>query len=297
MPSDERASVWGRSLRRGVAQITTATLVLGICAGAPLLTRQSPKPTGNEPAPVMTRDGEKGQRQPVVLAELPSAPTSLHRPGKGLPAWGTDAAQLLYLGKERELRLLRLDAPGRPEIVAYPPTSDGIPGPAGDSVIYVGARASPDEPAAAMTLFSRGGAAGPVDLLPGEAAIHGTSTVKHIHRWITSILAFEEHLGTGASQLFLLDIDSKRLIDTPRLAATFFLWSRDGNRLAGQWAGGPPHFWLWDRTTGQVIATGPLPGASGIPVCCTMGSVSPPSGRRTGSTWPSCRTSGSRGCW
>lgn len=220
-------------------------LVLGLCTAALLLVTPAPRRAWREQAP--------------VIAQLPAASTRLHRPGRGLPAWGADGAQLLYLGPDKALMRLRLDAPDRPERMAEPPVSDGIP--SGGSVVYVGVRATPDQPTAPMTLFLQGGTSAPVDLLPGDAAIHGTSTVKHIHRWITpSVLAYEESVGTGASQLFLLDLDTKRLMETPRLAATSFLWSKDGTRLAGQWIGGPPQFWLWDRTTGEFIPTGELPG-------------------------------------
>lgn len=63
--------------------------------------------------------------------------------------------------------------------------------------------------------------------------------------------------------MFLVDTAKGQPVATPDLVATFLRWAPDRNHLAGQWYGGPPSFWLWDRASGQFLlrSSDGLPGA------------------------------------
>jgi hypothetical protein len=92
-----------------------------------------------------------------------------------------------------------------------------------------------------------------VDLLPGDLAVQSVSTAKKAHRWLSGdVLAYEEHMGTSVQQLFFLDVASGALTKETELLASGFRWAPAGERVAGQWLGGPAGWWVWDRQAGPL---------------------------------------------
>lgn len=139
------------------------------------------------------------------------------------------------------------------------PASQAVISPDGQALVITGLRADDDRHVVTLYLVADGQP--PRDLLPGSQAVRGTSTTKFLTGWIdTDTFAYEEHVGTGARELFLLDTRTWEPIATERLAATYFRWSPDRQYVGGQWEGGPPLFWVWDRATDTMLRLPPLPG-------------------------------------
>lgn len=131
--------------------------------------------------------------------------------------------------------------------------------PDGRAIVVSGPRSDSDRDVVTLFLVTDGER--PRDLLPGDRAVRGTSTAKYLTGWVDpETFAYEEHVGTGARELILLDARSWEPIETIRLAATYFKWSPDSEYVAGQWVGGPPEFWVWDRTANEMLVLPPLPG-------------------------------------
>lgn len=131
--------------------------------------------------------------------------------------------------------------------------------PDGKSIVTVAPRRDADREV--MTLHVHRVGEPPRDLLPSGSGAPSVSTTKFLRGWLDdATLAYEEHVGTGARQLFLLDSNTWERIETEPLTATRFHVSATGRYIAGQWIGGPPSFWVWDRVDAQMIDLPALPG-------------------------------------
>lgn len=204
-----------------------------------------------------------------VLADVPACGFPENWPGEGLPAWAPDGRSLLYTGPGQNLKqygpamLLDLNTPEQPRPVSDRIARDPAWRPDGQSIAFVSPREDPGQSFEPFTIYlQRLGGGKAIDLLSGDLAIQSVSTSKYIHRWVDETLLYEEHMGTGIQQLFLLNTVTKEPVTSLDLHATFFIWSADGNRVAGQIDGAiPRHFWLWDRRFSKSLQPAePLPG-------------------------------------
>lgn len=140
-----------------------------------------------------------------------------------------------------------------------PGRQQAVLSPDGTALVTTGPRTEGDREVVTLYLIVDG--APPRDLLPGDRAVHGVSTAKFLTGWVDQdTFAYEEHVGTGARELFLLDTRTWEPIATERLAATYFMWSPNSNYVAGQWVGGRPVFWVWDRAANEMLELPSLPG-------------------------------------
>lgn len=263
-------SGWWQSWRVGhrLELVAACVVLAGLVSLAALrgpggVPGQPAGPDGGDAAPATVRT-------PQVVAEVPAEGFAENLPGHLPVAWEPDGHRLLYVGagsgadQPGGILLLDLTLPGPPPQVAPWPARGAAWGPDGRWLAYTSSRTDPAEDFVPQTIYlQRLDGGDPVDLLPGELAVRSTSTAKQLHGWVDfTTLAYEEHMGTGIQQLFLVDTSTRKLIATPDLLATFFTWAPDGQRVAGQLWGGPPQFWVWDRSTGRFMTpTAPLPGA------------------------------------
>lgn len=198
---------------------------------------------------------------PNMVAEVQANPDLRIDPSQLWIDWAPDGERLVYVGSSRRLMLLDLANPDHPSQVSakggYAPRFR----PDGEAIAFTGVRTQDGRTVNTLYLQRLDGSA-PIDLLPGNLAIQSVSTAKQIHRWLDqSTLSYEEHMGTGVQQLFLLPISEGRLITDRELLATIFRWSPDGRRVAGHWTCCPSRFWVWDRAARKfVLPVGPQPG-------------------------------------
>ncbi|MFZ5818086.1 MAG: hypothetical protein ACOY93_22775 [Bacillota bacterium] len=229
-----------------------------ILLSAILLVSGCARPAGPPPEPGKARPAP-GVR---LVASHPLQPGPINDPEASPTAWAPSGGRLLYTAplegsRIGQVMLLDLNRPDSPVEVSRGEGREPRWSPDGRAVVYLGPREQE------ITFYRQEPADGePVDLLPGEQVRRGMTGVKGQHRWLEpDLLAYREHMGTGIGELRLLKVPDRALLPIPRLAATGFRWSPDGWRVAGQLHGGPPTFWVWDRTTAALIEPGdPLPG-------------------------------------
>lgn len=250
--------------------------MLTACAGATLHQEQAPDIGGagtSDPGPLAgTGSGDVGSGAAEiasgveVIADLPASPAVAARPRL---AWSPDGRKLMYIGASQveaqpwgRVMAVDLTRPGEPQPVTDRPAFNAVWRPDGRAVAFVGTRGEPPNHVETVFLQPLEGGA-PVDLLPGDLAVRGVSTSKYLHRWVNGdLLAYQEHRGTGTSELLLLDPDRRELVSTPELLASNYDWSQAGNGLAGQWSGGLARFWVWDRRTARwLLPDEPVSGA------------------------------------
>jgi hypothetical protein len=143
---------------------------------------------------------------PYLIAEVQADPDLRIDPDQLWMDWAPDGLGLVYVDLSRRLMFLALAKPRYPRQVSeqtgYAPRFR----PDGKAIAFTGGR--PQDGRTVDTLYlqrSEGGV--PIDLLPGERAVQSVSTAKLIHRWLEpTILSYEEHMGTGVQQLFLLNV-------------------------------------------------------------------------------------------
>lgn len=178
-------------------------------------------------------------------------------PAPSLPAWSPDGNRILYEGGPNGQPTVATVAGQEPPLAPVglrtfvPP----VWAPDGKGVVFAGARQEVDG-STATTLYLQPVAGGnPVDLLPGALAKQSVSGTKFPRRFVSpTMLAYEEHMGSGIQELRLVDIASHKPVALPQpLQATFFTWSPDGALVAGQIYGGPADFWVWDMAAQQFL--------------------------------------------
>ncbi|HWI51862.1 MAG TPA: hypothetical protein VNT01_06960, partial [Symbiobacteriaceae bacterium] len=190
---------------------------------------------------------------PEIIADLQANPDLRTDPRQLWIGWAPDGQRLVYVTESRQLMLLDLTDPAHPRPVSartgYAPRFR----PDGKAVAFTGIRTEAGRTLNTLYLQRLDGGA-PVDLLPGDLAVQSVSTAKMIHRWLDAKrLSYEEHMGTGIQQLFLLDVPTRTLSTQGSLIATRFQWSANGRRVAGHVTCCPSRFWIWDRLQRQFV--------------------------------------------
>jgi len=199
---------------------------------------------------------------PRVIADVPVSG------GKNPVDWAPDGRRLLYIHPENVFgpaMLLDLDQPDQPKPLTKTPTHSLAFSQDGQSFAYVGDHPGPGRPESTVFVQSLAGGE-PVDLFPDGGSVHGVSGAIFVDRWLDErTLAYIEGMGTGVRALWLVDVPTRKMLlpVSTDYVATEFTWTKDGSRVAGQLGGGPPHFWLWDRPSGEFIKpASPLPGTA-----------------------------------
>lgn len=191
------------------------------------------------------QDNRKGK--PHVVADVRANSDLRIDPDQLWMDWAPDGKGLVYVDGSRRLMFLDLTKPRYPwplsEQTGYAPRFR----PDGTAIAFTGGRVLDGRTVDTLYLQPiKGGA--PIDLLPGERAVQSVSTAKVIHQWLgPTLLSYEEHMGTGVQQLFLLKATERIPTTNAELLATRFKWSPDGRRVAGHWTCCPSRFWVWDR--------------------------------------------------
>lgn len=173
-----------------------------------------------------------------------------------LPRWSPDGRTILYAGPagpdnpHGAPTVLQVGGAESPRLLTMLPSFTApVWHPDGNAVVFAGGRQEAGETATTLWLQPTAGG-NPTDLLPGALARMSVSGTKWPVRWLDNeTLAYLEHTGSGVEELRLLDTTARKLVSLPEgemLAATFFRFAPDGSRVAGQWDGGPPSFWIWD---------------------------------------------------
>lgn len=243
-------------MRKVLATLAVAGLLAG-CATAPPI--PVPPPSAEAPAP---------ESPAPVLKPLHTLPQS---PVPSLPQWSPDGQAILYAGPagpdnpHGSPTIFQVGGQGAPRLLTMLPAfTEPIWHPGGKAVVFAGARQ--DNQGSATTLWQQPITGGdPTDLLPGDLARQSVSGTKWPNRWIAGeTLAYVEHMGTGIQAMRLLNATARVLEPLPegeRLEATLYQFQPGGSRVAGQWYGGPPSFWLWDFHARRRLAPPePLPG-------------------------------------
>lgn len=208
--------------------------------------------------------------QPVgvrVLSEVPASPFAVNWPWHSRTSWSADSNRLVYIGPPEgdipsAVMLLDLRISDRPFRITNTPAGNAVWSPDHNQIAYTASRSN-SASTGPMTVYVKAIPEGvPIDVLPGDQAIVGTSTAKYIHRWIDpTTIAYEEHVGSGLQQLLLVNVPARRLVDIPVLDASFFRWSQNGSSAAGQLTSGQTHFWIWNRREKKLLkSTDGLPG-------------------------------------
>lgn len=154
--------------------------------------------------------------------------------------------------------LLNLAQPTQPAQATAVPSGSVVWSPDRNSIAYTTTRPRGD--GLLETIFAKKLAEGnSVDLLPDEMAVQSVSTSKEISGWFPDgEIAYHEHKGPGVQQLFLLNVENRKLFSPDKLVAAWFAWSESGERVAGQQQSS---FWLWDRKERRFLTPKTLPGS------------------------------------